>query len=598
MSAERQTAIQTEPEDTGSICNTQNDVMQHIEYALQPLTDIGTGVVYGYEAQIRGWDAAGFSSPMDMLDDAHAKGELPQLEADLFTKAIELFSSLRIAQGTKLYFKLDGRDLGEKDDPRMNMGDIAARARLEVNQICLELSEHHKQTFTDVTHHALNDLRQLGILVAIDDFGRGSSELRLLHDMSPDYVKIDRFFLNGIDFDARRKLFVTSVANLSHVLGARVIAEGVETEQELEACRDAGCDLIQGYYVARPFKKAAEAKLFYDHVRAPAMGNKRKEEQERIKSELLRLPTIRFTTPLKEVMDMVIQNQDASVIPVVDASGEPRGLIHEKDLKAYIYAAGREGEEIDEALDFPLRSFIRACPIADIDSNSDMLLVSFASSINSDGIIITENFRYTGFLSATSLVKIIHEKRLQEAQDQNPLTRLPGNGAVTKYIADASQKEICNRHLCYIDFDNFKPFNDTYGYRQGDRSIILFSELLQRHVNGPGTFYGHVGGDDFFAGFHDADQTDVAAHMLSLKQAFRTDVESFYEPKHREQGFIEAQDRFGTMRKFPLLQCSVSVLTIEKGVKIKPQVLNQEISEMKHAAKKSEDGFAVKTISE
>ena len=596
MSAHRQPVLQTVPEAPGLHCRTPKDTLAKLDYALQPVVDIGTGVVYGYEAQIRNCDLVGAQSPDELIDFAHAEGYLPQLEAKLLAKAMNRFGSLKIAQGTKLYFKLDGRDLGQDNDPRMRLAGLVAEAGLQVNQICLEFSERHQQTFTDVTHHAVNDLRQLGFLIALDDFGRGSSELRLLHDMSPDYVKIDRFFLNGIDCDARRKLFVTTVANLAHVLGARVIAEGVETESEFKACREAGCDLIQGYFVAKPFQEASSAKLFYDHVRAPGVGRKRREELDRIRNELIKVPTIQSNASMNDLLDMVVHNQEASVVPVVDANNEPRGLIHERDLKAYLYAGAPDDDDAKAALDFPLRSFVRACPIADIDSNADMLLVTFASSINSDGIIITENFRYAGFLSATSLLKIIHEKRLQEAQDQNPLTRLPGNGAISRFIAESGRKGTYDRHMCYFDFDNFKPFNDTYGYRQGDRAIILFSELLQRHISGSGTFYGHIGGDDFFAGFQNVDQTDVAARMLALKRAFRLDVESFYEPEHRERGFIEAQDRFGTTRQFPLLQCSISILSLPKGLTLHPDTLNHEIMELKRAAKRSDDGLAVKCL--
>jgi diguanylate cyclase (GGDEF)-like protein len=596
MSTNRNSALQSGSESCGLLWRAPEYVLDVIEYALQPIVDIGTGVVYAYEAQARYCGETDEVSPDKLIDIACERGFLPELEAKLFCKAVGKFKDLKVAQDTKLYFKLDGRNLGEDNDPRMRLGDTVSEAGLHKNQICLEFSERHRQTITDVTHHAINDLRQLGFLVALDDFGRGSSELRLLHDMSPDYVKIDRFFLNGIDCDARRKLFVTTVANLARVLGARVIAEGVETELEFKACREAGCDLLQGSFVAEPFLKTSSAKLFYDHIRAPGLGRKRREEQDRIRNELLKLPTIQFDASMNELLDMVVHNQEGNVVPVLDANQEPRGLIHERDLKAYLYAGGQDDADAQAALDFPLRSFVRACPIADIDSNADMLLVTFASSINSDGIIVTENFRYAGFMSATSLLKIIHEKRLEEAQDQNPLTRLPGNGAITRFISDSARKGNQERHLCYLDFDNFKPFNDTYGYRQGDRAIILFGELMQRHISGTGTFHGHLGGDDFFAGFSNTDQTDVAVRMLALKRAFRLDVESFYEPEHREQGYIQAQDRFGTTRQFPLLQCSISILSLPKGMTVRPDLLNEEIMELKREAKRSDDGLAVKNL--
>ncbi len=584
-----------QPPDFGGL--SLKHILKSLDYALQPLVDVGTGVVYGYEAQIRNCAQVGADTPDDLINQASEQGFLPQLETALLRKAATKFQALRTAKGTKLFFKLDGRCLGEDDDPRMQMGDILIEYGLQKSQICLEFSERHHETLTDVSHHAMNDLRQSGFMVALDDFGRGSSELRLLHDMSPDYVKIDRFFLNGIDTDPRRKLFVTTVANLAHVLGARVIAEGVETERELKACRDAGCDMIQGYYVAKPSASPTSAKLFYDHIRADPPGGKRKEEQNRIRNELLDLPTVLFDSSMNDLLDLFVHNQDASIIPVLDSNREPRGIIHERDLKAYLYAGGPDDEDAKAALDFPLRSFVRACPIADIDSNADMLLVTFASSINSDGIIITQNFRYAGFLSATSLLKIIHEKRLQEAQDQNPLTGLPGNGAVNRFVSENARNKSADRHFCYMDFDNFKPFNDTYGYRQGDRAIILFSELLQRHISGNNAFHGHIGGDDFLAGFLTGDQSEVISRMKALRHAFANDVESFYDPEHRTQRFIKAQDRFGTMREFPLLQCSISILTLPRGVSACPNEVTEEMMVLKGAAKSNDNGIVMKVLS-
>ncbi|MBG6172451.1 diguanylate cyclase (GGDEF)-like protein [Labrenzia sp. EL_208] len=597
MSSQRNSEPETGKDSVKPFPRSRDAILEGLDYALQPITDIGTGVVYGYEAQLDNGDCEDAPTIDELLDDAYAEGFLPDLEASLFAKALSRFGKLRTAQGTKLFFRIDGRDLGLQADPRMHLTELVAAAGLQNNQVCIEFSERNQHSIADATQHAISDLRQMGFLVALDNFGRGSSELRLLHDVSPDYVKIGRFFLNGVDSDPRRNLFVTTVANLAHVLGARVIASGVETEREFKACRNIGCDLVQGSFVARPFHKAASAKLFYDHVREPGAGHKRRAEQDRIRNELLQLPTIGFGATMTELLDMVVHNQEGNVIPVLDENQEPRGLIHERDLKAYLYAGGKDDDtDTRIALDFPLRSFVRACPIADIDSNADMLLVTFASSINSDGIIITENFRYAGFLSATSLLKIIHEKRLQEAQDQNPLTRMPGNGAISRYISETARKGTHDRHLCYLDFDNFKPFNDTYGYRQGDRAIILFSELLQRHVSGSGTFHGHIGGDDFFAGFQNTDQTDVATRMLALKRAFRVDVESFYETGHRELGYIEAQDRFGTTRQFPLLQCSISILSLPRGMVIHPDTLNDEISELKLEAKRADDGIVVKKL--
>ena len=571
-------------------------ILDTVTYAFQPIVDFGTGVVYGYEALIRNHEALGYDGPRDLLRAALSAGVLHKLEPMLLSAALDAYAQLPTAKGTKLFFNLDGRDLGQTGDPRTRLSELVAEKGFSPAQVCLELAEISRANGCDIADHALNELRRAGFMFALDDFGEGFSELRMIHDLAPDYIKIDRFFLNGIDTDARRKLFVTTVANLAHVLGARVIAEGVETEREFKACRDAGCDLVQGFYVARPFLEKREARLFYEHVRVSSIGSSRKQEAKRIRDELQAFPTVSHDVSMSGLLDMFLKDQEINLVPVVDNNHEPRGLVHERDLKAYLYAGGFGEDDYNAALDLPVRNFVRSCPIADIDSNADMLLVTFASSLNSDGIIITENFRYAGFLSATSLLKIIHEKRLEEAQDQNPLTGLPGNAAITRFVREASRACKTPRHFCYFDFDNFKPFNDTYGYRQGDRAIILFSELLQRYISGTGTFRGHIGGDDFFAGFMSGDQTEIAAQLLSLKRAFKSDVESFYNAEHRACGYIEASDRFGSPRLFSLLDCSISVITLEPSVTLHPDQVNAEIAALKRAAKRSDDGLAVKTL--
>ncbi|MEP4030242.1 EAL domain-containing protein [Roseibium polysiphoniae] len=567
-----------------------------VRYAFQPIVDFDTGVVYGHEALIRNVDQLGFSCPADLLTHAAQHNYLADLEPQLLMMALEYHRKFQKACGSKLFFNVDGRGLGLANDPRMDLTAIVRANGHDPSQICLELSENHQDNQSGLSDHILKNLRRDGFMLALDHFGQGFSELRLIHDLGPQYIKIDHFFLKDIDKDPRQKLFVTTVANLAHVLGARVIAGGVETEGEFKACRDAGCDLVQGYYVARPFTDKSHARLFYDHIRTDLAQNKKTEEERKIKEGIQTLPSVSSSASISELVDLFIADQNLSLLPVLDTNSEPRGLIHERDLKAYLYAAGFADEGHKLALDLPLHNFIRSCPIADINSDIDTLLVTFASSLSSDGIIITEDFRYAGFLSATSLLKILQDKRLEEAQDQNPLTGLPGNGAIRRYIDKAAHARSTARHFCYFDFDNFKPFNDTYGYPQGDRVITLFSELMQRHICGIGTFCGHIGGDDFFAGFMMGEQDEIAERLLTLKRAFKSDVESFYAPEHRKQGYIQASDRYGAARTFALLDCSISMITVEPETGLPVDRINTEIASLKRAAKRSDDGFVVKTL--
>lgn len=106
----------------------------------------------------------------------------------------------------------------------------------------------------DRTHLAniIHEYRQLGIGVAIDDFGAGHSGLNLLADLHPDIVKIDRFLIIDIDKDKRKRSIVRSLISLCGDLDIRVVCEGIETRGEFESLRDLGVHLMQGYYFARP----------------------------------------------------------------------------------------------------------------------------------------------------------------------------------------------------------------------------------------------------------------------------------------------------------------------------------------------------------
>ena len=98
----------------------------------------------------------------------------------------------------------------------------------------------------------LHALRDIGVQLAIDDFGTGQSSLGYLQRLPVTELKIDRSFVDDFNADPRRRQLLSSITSLGHSLGLLVTAEGVETQQELDALRESGCDLIQGFFIAKP----------------------------------------------------------------------------------------------------------------------------------------------------------------------------------------------------------------------------------------------------------------------------------------------------------------------------------------------------------
>jgi EAL domain-containing protein (putative c-di-GMP-specific phosphodiesterase class I) len=114
---------------------------------------------------------------------------------------------------------------------------------------------------TDEVIRTLNAIRQMGVHVAIDDFGTGYSSLRYLARLPIDTLKIDRFFITSMTDNADDMAIVSSIITLAHGLNLNVVAEGVETEEELKLLRLLRCDQMQGYLFSRPVAKAALEKL-------------------------------------------------------------------------------------------------------------------------------------------------------------------------------------------------------------------------------------------------------------------------------------------------------------------------------------------------
>ena len=145
----------------------------------------------------------------------------------------------------------------------------------------------------------------------------------------------------------------------------------------------------------------------------------------------------------------------------------------------------------------------------------------------------------------------------------------------------------------YFDFDNFKPFNDTYGFRTGDRAIVLFADLLRKLLPSHSCFIGHIGGDDFFAGLQASDPEEVQQRISALLDQFKHEAQSLYDADTRARGYIEANNRYGESVRFPLLTCSAARLWIPaSATHFTLEDISQRIAQLKKAAKASPLGQA------
>lgn len=567
-------------------------VARAVTFAFQPIVNIHTGQTYAVEALIRNVDKLGFSSIRDFFDYAWNAGILHRADMVLRQLAISQFARTDALANTKLFYNVDGRSFESADYHPRETGTLLERYGVRAENLVLELSEGYDNIAASHLTETLASCREQDYRIAIDDFGCGFSEMQMLYEHQPDYIKIDRFFINGLADDGKKRLFVTSIVNLAHVLGITVLAEGVETEQEFLACRSIGCDLVQGFFVARPTIDHSTLYDVYDIVPQTNSRDRRRRNTDEflIRDYIKELRSLSASVPMTSVFEAFRVHKEQSLFPIVEADGEPAGIVREEDLKDYIYFEYGRDLLQNPALGHGLKNFIKPCPTVDINTEVERMLETYAIGQHSDGIIITENFRYVGYLSPDALLRIINEKNQGQARDQNPLSKLPGNTSVIDYISNGLEDCSANWSFVYFDFNALKPFNDVYGFRQGDRAITLFAELLREITRGFSAFLGHVGGDDFFAGFRNIDPKDVREILVTIRDSFAKDVSSMYSQEHREAGGIQAPDRHGRMRHFDLLTVSAAVIHIPSGFRLMDgEGLLERIAHGKSAAKKAPD---------
>jgi EAL domain-containing protein (putative c-di-GMP-specific phosphodiesterase class I) len=154
---------------------------------------------------------------------------------------------------------LSPRQLKQAED----MAEILELLKFERAQsLVVEITEGVLVDDSDVARDFINQVRGLGIKVALDDFGTGFSSLSYLREYNFDVLKIDRAFVSSIDTNTRDLGLVASIVSMGKILGMRIIAEGAETDAQVEHLRQIGCDRVQGFYYSKPIPADAFVEFY------------------------------------------------------------------------------------------------------------------------------------------------------------------------------------------------------------------------------------------------------------------------------------------------------------------------------------------------
>jgi len=224
-------------------------------YQFQPIIDVRTVKIYGYEALMRA-DVTPYMSPMSILRYAEYYDRLYDVEKATFHNVIsEMKKNIsKLSDGKKIFINSIPGCMLEEEDIRV----LDEYLEDHPESIVVELTEH-----SEISDEALDKLKEIcekmGIKTAVDDYGTGYSNVSNLLRYQPDYVKIDRSLIAMIEDSPQKQHFVKDIIDFAHDNDILALAEGVETEDELMTVIMLGADLIQGYFTAKPEKEMLQS---------------------------------------------------------------------------------------------------------------------------------------------------------------------------------------------------------------------------------------------------------------------------------------------------------------------------------------------------
>jgi EAL domain-containing protein (putative c-di-GMP-specific phosphodiesterase class I)/GGDEF domain-containing protein len=542
----------------------------------QPIVDGGNRTLLGHEALTRGL-LSGLESPTTLIECATRHGLTLELEMACIESALSAFHAMRV-EG-RLFLNVLPQTLLEWSSLADWLGSRLEEHRVDPHEVVLEITEHGLTADEKRLAAAVLPLRALGCDIAIDDLGAGTSGLKTWAEIRPDYVKVDRYFVSGIERDPVRAEIFRSLVDIGRITGCRIVAEGIENSEQCALVLELGVDYLQGFFLGRPSRIPL--------TDAPALGGLEAASAAPAagcaEDLLLNIPAVAADSTVASVVESFREHPQWSALAVLESRDSPRpvGMVYRDQL--LIFLSRPLHPEIYNRK--PVTSVMTREPLqvearARLDQVS-RIVTARAAQHQPDDFIITRNGAYLGLGRTVDLLRQITAQQIQAAMHSNPLTGLPGNREIQTQLGQWVARR---RHFvaCHLDLNHFKPYNDEYGYASGDQVLLHVAQVITRAVRRPVDFVGHVGGDDFVFLLR---SLDWPLRLTAIVEELTVSLINFHAAEHRAAGGFDGVDREGGQRRFPLLGVSIGAVEVDGVQTVSADHVLESLHQMKSLAK-------------
>ncbi len=556
-----------------------------IKTVFQPIILLRDGSVFGHEALSRiTCKNSSIKNPDQLFTEAAKHNCLWQLELLCRTKALEAaFVYMVPPYNKKLFINVNPYTMNDESFKRGFTREFLMQYSIDPNNIIFEITE--KNVITDINSFKsiITYYKNQDYGIAIDDTGSGYSGLNLISEVNPHFIKLDMNLIRDINKDRLRYSLVKGMVEFSKAANISIIAEGIETYEELDTVINLGVQYGQGFYIQRPEEEIRDIEETV--LKSIEVINARKNYSilgaaskitiiNLSKKTIVVHPNVR----VYDVYELFRKNKDCFGICVID-DNVPVGIVTREYIAVKL--SGNYGyslyynKYISEIMD---RDFLKVEEDMPVNVVSNLAMERPNEKLY-DFIVVTSSNKYSGTVTIKDLLQKSTELEVSAAKHQNPLTGLPGNIIIEQTLSHILFN-LSEYSVAYLDIDNFKVFNDVYGFEKGDKIIMLLSDILRGHNEL--YFVGHVGGDDFVAV---VDKCVNSKYFMLLKEKFEREVLNYYSDADKKRGYIISYNRKGEIEKFPFISLTCVVVNNETSNIDNVFDMTEKLANLKKSAK-------------
>lgn len=528
---------------------------KRIQTVFQPIVSLHDGTVYGYEALSRGPLNSPLHNPETLFKCAQHHDKLWELEFLCRLKAFEAASEMTME--FRIFLNVNPNIM---EDIKFRKGftkEYLEKFSIDPKRIVFEITENEAISNVSDFIKTIDNYKEQDYRIAIDDAGAGYSGLNLISDIHPNFIKLDMKLVRDIDKDVTKQSLIRSLHDFACFTDTALIAEGIETREELQMLIEIGVRYGQGFYLQRPNSMINPISKEVIEIIKKEHANRRKLLDNsvfdvKIDSICKSVKTISPDLLVAQVDDLFKKDETVSGFCVVHQN-VPIGVITRNSL--YKKISGQYGyilysnKPVRNIMD---QAFFRADCRETIDVVGKNAMRREFDKVY-DFIVITRKDKFYGIVTVKDLMEKLIEIEFVYAKHLNPLSELPGNLMIEQAL-EKSLNAKDKKTILYFDLDNFKAYNDLYGFENGDQVLKDFAEILKNKIP-QDDFIGHIGGDDFVA---IVPKKKTEQLCLSIISAFNDNISRFYSREDAEKGYITSRNRSDVEETFPLISVSIA----------------------------------------